>query len=239
MNSVLDFRLIGKRAVLDGLKSISYSQKERRRVLRNVAAQVKKKAVQNYKQNKNFDGSAMQKRAKQKFSKQIRRKMFRKLHVGLSTKERQTGSFSISWHNKNKMHAYIATKHHEGMTFQNYNNELKNDSRNNSAESKDKPATYYQVMRLFSFGFQRPVKKGSYKRMKLASKSYIKKNINRGQAGVLIRALKEKQGIPRGQDKTTLPARPALGVTNTDLEKFLIYAIDTKIKNFKTRKRSK
>lgn len=208
---------LDSRRTQEQLKLLALSPKQRKRLVWRAAAELKKLAARNVRQQQDPNGSAWAPR------KRGKRKMLRGLPKLLEIHATRQDVAEQGF-KKGTMSAHagvIAGTHQKGHTFL-----VTAASRRRIVPSeggKHKPASKAQARKLRELGFKRPGKrKRSYRS---ASLGWITGNLNAAQAGLLIKKLKDEP--VKTHWEITLPARPFLGANARQREQAFARALQS------------
>lgn len=168
--------LRGKREALIRLAALELSPAKRRKVLQDAARRIKRESQQNAKAQKAPAGGGWQQR------KHGNKKMMR--HIPALMSITPTAN-DVKLHWKNPVHSDMAARHHYGKPEHVTAAQLK---RQRGQPAYDAPVTRGQAVKLRQLGYT--VKQG--KKKKTPSIKWITQNIKQGQAGLIIRILKEE-----------------------------------------------
>ncbi|EEU9488954.1 hypothetical protein FQ034_06690 [Escherichia coli] len=168
--------LRGQREALIRLAALELPPAKRRQVLQNAARRIKREAQQKARAQRTPDGRGWEKR--QRGSK----KMMRRIPALMSI---TPTSDDVKLHWKNPVHSDMAARHHYGKPEHVTAAQLK---RQRGQPAYDAPVTRGQAVKLRQLGYT--VKQG--KKKKTPSIKWITQNIKQGQAGLIIRILKEE-----------------------------------------------
>lgn len=210
--NTFEFRLNGQLNVNTQLALLELSPKLRRRLLNTVSKRVRAMSGRRVRKQQNLDGSAYE---PAKGTRKGRRKMLSGLikNKYLNVIQLSDDQATLGW--RNGLQGWIAEQHHHGRT-QRYTAAM---ARKANPVNTDDPCTDEQAKRLRRLGFKvrvpRENKRGK-PRWQRASVAWIKENVRFGQAGLLIRTLKNETPGPDSWD-IKLPKRDFLGASRTEV----------------------
>ena len=191
-------------SVQQQLKLMMLHPKKRTRLLGKLGRHLAKQNKQNIRDNKDPDGRRWQQR--KSGDKKMMRKMSKQLKTKANSKEATLYFPGVA--------GSIASKHQHGAT-----------EKWNASKAKkvygtpdyDAPTTRLQAKRLRELGYTIAAKrKGKRKKPSL---KWIVENLTQGQAGVIIRSLKDKAAQSSWEVK--LPERQLLGAKQKDITNFI------------------
>lgn len=196
------------------LTVLSMGSARRRIFLRQTGKQVRADLRKNVSGQKTITGSSMEPRATKK-----KKRMFRAMSKGMVTKIRNDHSADVTWQNLGQ--AKIAYQHHHGIPEKFTAAKAKKQYGEPDYKAKATPA---QARALNKEGFRLRVarKRGKGKAiLKKVSQKWIQENLTIGKAGLILRLMRTNS--PRGKQSWNIkvPARPILGATPADAEKYL------------------
>lgn len=210
--NTIDFRLEGRLDVKTQLALMELPPKLRRRLLNTVSKRVRAMSARRVRAQQNLDGSAYEP-AKNK--RKGRRKMLSGLikNKYLNVTQLSDEQATLGW--RNGLQSWIAEQHHHGRS-QRYTAAM---ARKANPVNTDDPCTEEQAKRLRRLGFRvrvaRQGKRGGT-RWQRPSVAWIKERVKFGQAGLLIRALKNETPGPTSWD-IKLPKRDFLGASPSEV----------------------
>ncbi len=196
------------------LKVLSMTPARRKQFLRRIGKEVRSDLRQNVREQKTVSGSKMAARASKK-----KKQMFRKMAKGMVTQIKSDHSAQISWQNIGQ--AKVAYRHHHGIT-EDYT--AARAKKVNGVPDYKKNATPAQARALNKEGFRLRVARKRGKGgavLKRVPQKWIRDNLTVGKAGLILRLM--RTGSTRGKQswKIKVPARPILGATPADADKYL------------------
>lgn len=212
--SLLDFTVDKKSrlALMEQLNILAMPPREQRKVIMDMARAVRKQAVLNIRQQRTIDGSPMTPRK----DARIRRRLLRGLgkakvgkSKGLAVYGRGIDAAEVTYGNQGA--GKIAFRHQYGIpepwTKQKAEKVY-------GQPDYDKPATRAQAKSLIDAGYRVRVKRkrGKGTRLKRVSSKWIRENMTLGQAGRILRFLRDV-GHSKNRWEIDTPARPFLGAT--------------------------
>ena len=185
--------------------------KEQRKLVKSIGSEVRKDARQNIRKQKTISGAPMAKRK----DARNKRKLLRKMGKGMVVFNRGNTKAIVTW--KNSRSAQIANSQQKGsrqaMT-------ASKAAKRGSKPDYDAPVTRDMAKALIQEGYRQPVKgKNGRSRLKKVSQRWIMDNMTQGQAGLVLKELRNA-GSKRSWTIRT-PARPFLGATEQDADKML------------------
>jgi len=193
---------------------ISLPRQRRRRILRRMGTTAREDFRQNIRQQKTIHGSPMAARQ----NSRVRRRMLMGLSKKMGVMQRSDTRIDVGW--RNGLTAKIARRQQDGI------GEVWTASKARKVYGTpdyDAPATRAQAKALIELGYRRRVKKkrGKGVALKRVSQKWIRENITLGQAGVIIRLMRdgEAEGPQRWEVKPE--ARPFLGVPENKTDEYL------------------
>jgi hypothetical protein len=196
------------------LEVLSMGSARRKRFLRQIGKEVRANLRGNISGQKTITGSAMEPRAIKK-----KKRMFRAMAKGMVTKIKNDHSADITWENLGQ--AKIAYRHHHGIPENFTAAKAKKQYGEPDYQAKATPA---QARALNKEGFRVRVARKRGKGgavLKRVPQKWIQENLTIGKAGLILRLMRTNS--PRGKQswKIKVPARPILGVTPADVDKYL------------------
>ncbi|MCP3945181.1 MAG: hypothetical protein GY710_27385 [Desulfobacteraceae bacterium] len=200
--------------LMDQINVLTMSPADRRRILKQIGKQTRQDFRKNVQGQQTIEGSPMEPRADKK-----KKRMFSKMAKAMITKVINDHKAIVTWKNPGK--AKLAYKHHHGQPEK---FTAKKAARMYGVPNYNKPATILQAKALNKEGFKRPVarKRGKGKAiMKRVPQRWIRENMTLGQAGLILRMM--RYNSEKGKQSWTIktPARPILGATIKDADKYL------------------
>lgn len=214
--TTFDLRLDGMLDAKTQLALLELPPKLRRRLLNNVSKRVRAMSGRRVRNQKNIDGSPYE---PAKNPRKARKKMLSGLikNKYLNVIQLSDEQATLGW--QNAMMAWIADQHHHGRT-----------ERMTAAQArKANPVPYHdpctdeQAKRLRRLAFKirvpRKTKRGP-PRWQRAPVAWIKEHVSFGQAGLLIRTLKNERPGPASWD-IKLPKRDFLGANPADVSQLI------------------
>ncbi|WP_296231516.1 phage virion morphogenesis protein [uncultured Pseudomonas sp.] len=210
--NTFDFRLDGLLDVNTQVALLELPPKLRRRLLNTVSKRVRAMSGRRVRKQQNVDGSAYE---PAKSKRKGRRKMLSGLvkNKYLNVTQLSDEQATLGW--RNGLQGWIADQHHHGRT-QRYTAAM---ARKASPVNTDDPCTDEQAKRLRRLGFKVRVPRANKRgkpRWQRASVAWIKEHVRFGQAGLLIRTLKNERPGPSSWD-IKLPRRDFLGASPTEV----------------------
>lgn len=213
--SMLKVSPVGLLPLKQQISLITMSPRQRRRLINFVCRRVIRDSKQRVKQQVDLQGRAFEPRKRKRARKMLSR-LVRFLRVTSLSGQRGVISFF------NKRTGKIAADHQYGATTTVTANSLKD-----GGTGHEKPATRKQAKELLSLGFKvrRPTGKGWQK----PSQKHIIENYSRGQAGIIIRSMRDDAGEKtKSSWKTVLPARAFLGATKQEVTDYISTILEEK-----------
>jgi phage virion morphogenesis protein len=205
MNDVV-VNVVGMLPLKRQLELIKMPASQRKRMMYRIGKRVERDSKRRIRQQRDLAGRAFTPRSSQ--SKK-RTKMLRKLGKELKTYTRSSTEAVVGF--KRQSSARIAAKHQYG-----HEEIVRANKQPASSAFYDKPATRKQAKALRDAGFK--IKKAKGRGTKAPTLRWITENLTIGQAGYVLRALREWAGdLPLDSWKTVLPARSFLGATAQDI----------------------
>ena len=184
--------------------------KDKRRLVKMMATDVRKDSRQNIKQQKTVSGAPMAPRKNKKNKRKLLRRMGRPMVVYNKSNEEAVVTFKGS-------KAYVPSKHQHGSTERMTATKA---AKRAGTPDYDAPANRAQAKSLIEEGYRLPVPgKRGRKKLKRVSQKWIRENMTIGQAGLILRMLRDDQGKQSWTIKT--PARPFLGADERDAQQML------------------
>lgn len=214
--NTFDLNLEGMLGVQTQLALLNLPANLRRRLLTRVGKRIRAMSAKRVRAQKTLDGSPFEPR---KTSTKRRRKMLsgliksKYLDVLQATPEHAT----IGW--KNSLMGFIAAEHQHGRARR----YTAAQARKANPFSYDLPATDQQAKRLRRLGFKVRMAGENTRgkpRWQRPSVAWIKDKIRYGQAGLLIRTLKDQQAGPSSWE-IKLPQRDFLGADQSDIARLI------------------
>jgi hypothetical protein len=196
------------------LAVLSMGSARRKRFLRQIGKEVRADLRGNVSGQKTISGSAMEPRATKK-----KKRMFRAMAKGMVTNIKNDHSADITWQNLGQ--AKIAYRHHHGIPEDFSAAKAK---KQYGVPDYKKKATPDQARALNKEGFRLRVARKRGKGgavLKRVPQKWIQDNMTVGKAGLILRLM--RTGSARGKQswKIKVPARPILGATPADADKYL------------------
>ena len=194
------------------LEILMLSPRKRQRILSQVGREIQKNTRKNIRSQKDSVNRSFAKRSEKAKAEKKRRKLLRRMGKKL-TQKATANEATVTFKGKA---ANIAYKHQYGhkytVTKERFQREM---NRGNGGSRNDaKPATSAQARELIKeLGYRRPTKNNQTTRV---SQRWIKQNMTIGQAGAIIRAMRDAQeGNSGSTDSWTveIPARAFFGGT--------------------------
>jgi hypothetical protein len=196
------------------LRVLSMGSTGRRKFFRQVGKGVRSDLRKNVRGQRTISGAAMQPRATKK-----KRRMFRAMAKGMVTKIKNDHSADITWQNLGQ--AKTAYRHHHGIPE---NFTAAKAKKQYGVPDYKKKATPAQAKALNKEGFRMRVarKRGKGKAvLKKVPQKWIQDNMSLGQAGLILRLMRTNSTRGKQSWKINVPARPILGATPADADKYL------------------
>lgn len=201
----------GRLRLKEQLDVLALPPVKRKKLVRRMAQDVRRDARQNIRKQKTVSGQAMEPRAR----KRRKAKMMRGLGRQMEAFAKGDNTGVVSW--KDGKTAAIAATHHHGKTVR-----INSSSHKRAAGTPDYhgDATRAQAKALLAEGYRHPVKgKNGKRRLKRVSQKWIRENMTIGQAGLILRTLRDQESKKSWTVK--VPARPVLGADPADTEQFM------------------
>lgn len=193
---------------------VAMPRSKRRRVVRKVATEARKASRLNIKQQRTIHGDAMEARR----NTRVRRKMLRGLGRNMKIYMRGSDKAEVTW--PSPLTAKIADRHQRGVPEQWTAGKAR---KVYGVPDYSKPATKAQAKALIEAGYRLRVrkKKGKGCSLRRVSQKWIRENLSLGQAGVILRMLRD--GTPKGVQRWEAepPARPFHGFKPGDEDKVM------------------
>jgi hypothetical protein len=207
--NTFDLSLDGMLGIQTQLSLLSLSPQMRRRLLNQVAKRVRAMSGKRVREQKNLDGSAYAPR-KGKGRKKMLSGLIKNKY--LNVLQATPDMTRLGWNNS--LMGWIAAQHNDGQT------ERRTAAQARKANPTDyhDPCTDEQAKLLRRLGFKAFID-GRKKRVR-ASAAWIKEHINFGQAGLLIRVLKNERAGPASWE-IKLPKRDFLGADPSDIARLV------------------
>ncbi|MCP3941006.1 MAG: hypothetical protein GY710_05935 [Desulfobacteraceae bacterium] len=198
----------------DQIDVLTMGPADRRRLLKQIGKQTRTDFRKNIQGQQTIAGSPMEPRVSKK-----KRRMFSKMAKGMIIKILNDHAGVVTW--KQPAKAKLAYQHHHGMP-ENYT--ARKAAKINGVPNYKSPATAAQAKSLTKAGFKRPVARKRGKGgaiMKRVPQRWIRENMTQGQAGLVLRMMRTNS--KKGKQSWTIkaPARPILGATTKDADKYL------------------
>ncbi len=211
---MLNVKIDGVLVTIENLNKIK-SPLLRKRIINNAAKSIIKSSRSRTDKQVTVDGAPFGKfsentnhRRPRKGKRQFDKRMLSRLVRKLSVINQTDNSAEVGW--KNTVQSNIAAKHQFGFTQTvNKSDQKKNDQN----KKKDDPATRSQAKSLLDVGYKvkRKEGKGGWKSPTI---KWITQNLTIGRAGLILRLLRGT----KESWQTKAPARPFLGITESDLQ---------------------
>ncbi|WP_141685266.1 hypothetical protein [Pseudoalteromonas luteoviolacea] len=200
------------------LEALSLPEKKRRAILRDMGRKSRNLSVDRVKEGKNRDG--------RKWEDPKNGKIFKKINQKKRTYIKTSGMTSVIGYKKGRWGA-IANAHAKGLKDKFTVKNLKN---RNLPDDRSR-ATQAQAERLVDLGYKRWDKRN--KAFKEVSEKTIRRKLKFGQAGLIIRLLKERNKAAEKQRKKEWdikrPVRELLGNTVSEQNKIRIAELERKM----------
>ncbi|MGB3222532.1 MAG: hypothetical protein WBB23_07005 [Desulforhopalus sp.] len=196
------------------LEVLSMSPRRRRRFLKKIGSSTIRDTRQNARAQRTITGSRMEPRASKK-----KRRMFRAMAKGMNTRIKNDHSADVTW--KNQGQAKTAYRHHHGVPENFTASRAKKQYGVPDYKGKATPA---QAKALNKEGFRLRVarKRGQGGAiLKKVSQKWIRDNLTIGKAGLILRLMRTESPHGKQSWKIKVPARPILGATPEDADKYL------------------
>ena len=192
------------------LDILALKPKDRRRLVRMMASDVRKQARQNIRQQKTVSGTAMSPRKDTRNKRKLLRGLAKPMVVFNQSNDEAVVSF------KGKA-GVIASKHQHGHSERMSASKA---AKRAGTPNYSAPANREQAKSLIAEGYRLPVPaKGGKTKLKRVSQKWIREHMSNGQAGLILRLLR---GDSRKTSwSMTTPARPFLGADEQDAEQML------------------
>lgn len=208
---MLNIRETGSLTIADQIKALSLPANRRARFHRQVGREVIKSARQRIQQQKTISGQRFEPRANNKKGKVLKRIARGKNLKAFTGANKAT----ITW--PNSLTGKIARAQQEGYTERFTPQKAK---RRNGEPNYEGPATQEQAKALIKEGFK--LNRGKYKSGKNKGKSknrrvsqaWIRENMTLGQAGLVLRLLRDKRAAQYWETK--VPPRPFFGLNQEE-----------------------
>jgi len=217
----------GRLRLNEQLEILSMHPRQRRKLLRNMAKQTKADVRINIRKQQTVTGQAMEPRRSKK-----KRRMMTKMAKGMVVRYYSHKAI-VTW--KNGGQAKTAFRHHHGVSedFTPEKAARLYDKFESDAESFATPA---QAKALNREGYRRPVarKRGKGRAtMKKMPQKWIRDNMTQAQAGLILRLMRTNETKGKQAWTVPIPARPILGATPEDAEKYLTAMAGEALQNIK------
>lgn len=195
------------------LRAVRLPASKKRQLFFALGRSVIKTSTARTRAQREIDGSAMAPAANGK--KRVLKKIMKTTRVLKATEKGAT----VGW--PNNLTGKIARAQQEGITQQHTAASAKRAAKRRGEPDYSAPATSAQATALLDAGYKRY--SGRYKsgqksgaaKGKRVSKKWITENLTMGQAGLILRILREKDSKQTWQTKT--PARPFFGVNRKEI----------------------
>ncbi|AMO56561.1 hypothetical protein [Endozoicomonas montiporae] len=182
-----------------------------RKLVKRMATEVRNRGRQNIRQQKTVSGSPMKARK----NTRNRRKMLRNMGKQMAVFPRGKAQADVTW--KNTLTGRIAYQQQHGVPETMTASKMK---RIHGQPNYNAPASRDMARALLAEGYRQPVKgKNGRTRLKRASQKQIMKTMTIGQAGLVLKALRDSQKKQRWTIRT--PARPFLGASPDNVDQML------------------
>ncbi|WBA86521.1 phage virion morphogenesis protein [Endozoicomonas sp. GU-1] len=192
------------------LDILRLAPKDKRRLVRMMASDVRKDARQNIRQQKTVSGAPMAPRKDARNKRKLLRRMGKPMVVFNKSNHEAVVSFKgragsiASKHQHGSSERMTATKAAKRAGTPDYN----------ALANRD------QAKSLIAEGYRLPVKgKRGRTKLKRVSQKWIRENMTIGQAGLILRLLRDDKG--KQSWTITTPARPFLGADERDAQQML------------------
>lgn len=207
MNPALNIQVTGLMTLKQQIEILGLPTKLRRRLMARVGKKVISDSKRRVRTQTDLSGQSYPARAKKKRGGS---KMLLKLARQLKVIRADGIEAVVGFYKRSS--ARIAAKQQHGYTQRVTARSLKR----NGTKNQDSPATRDQARALREAGFT--INKRKSKNGKKPSLKWVTQNLTIGQAGSLLRQLREQAGeSPKTSWKTTLPARSFLGATKAEI----------------------
>lgn len=208
MSAVMSVDIKGLLPWKTQMKILAMPKALRRRLLGRVSRKVISDSKKRVRKQVDVNGQPFVARSKKRTG---RRKMLARLSRRLKTLRNDGIQAMIGF--PNSADGRIAAKHQHGHTTTVSAKQL---NKQGKSASKDNPATRKQAKSLREAGYT--VKRAHGKGKKSPSLKYITQNMTIGQAGAVLRSLREQEGISAKTSwQTKLPARAFLGASSQEI----------------------
>lgn len=205
---LLALDLSGHLSFAQQLQILRLPEPVRRRLLYQVGKQVLKSSRQRLRQQKTVEGQSFEPRKGRGKQRMLRR-------MGRGMRARSTADeVTVSW--GNAITAEIAYRHQEGIPEE---FDAKKMRRIHGVPDYQAPATRLQAIALRKLDYR--IRRAGVKGWNRPSLRWIQDNLSLGQAGVIIRAMRDELKHDFAPWLVDVPARPFLGA-NLDDQKFLV-----------------
>lgn len=196
----------GRLRLNEQLEVLSLPPRQRRKLLRNMAKQSRADVRTNIQRQQTVTGQAMAPRRDKK-----KRRMMTKMAKGMAVKFPNGHTAVVTW--KNGGQAMTAYRHHHGISEK---FTAKKAAKIYGRPNYSKPATPAQAKSLNKEGYRRPMARKRGKGgaiMKKVPQKWIRDNMSRGQAGMILRMMRTKKTKGKQAWTIQVPKRPILGAT--------------------------
>lgn len=202
------------------LQILAMEPREQRKLVMTMARTMRKQAAVNIRQQQTVDGRAMAPRKDARNKRRLLRGLAKAKiggGKGLTVYGRGTNAAEVTY--GNKVSGQIAYRHQHGVP-EPWNK--KKAEKVYGRPDYNKPATRAQAKSLIAAGYRAPVKRkrGKGTRLKRVSVKWIRENMTLGQAGRILRHLRDV-GHSKTRWEVDPPARPFLGATPEHAEEML------------------
>lgn len=204
-------------SVQQQLAMLQLTPAKTRRLLINVSRQVVSDNKKRVREQALADGGIFQARSPKTTGKKRNKKMLVKLGQRLQFRNVTDAEVLIGW--QNNLTGYIAGTQQTGQRKTANRTSLQNSATNRNLSE---PATQTQAKALLAAGYKIP--RGNNRGYKTPTLTWIKSNLTVGRAGAILIALR---GAGKQQWDIVLPARPAFGIADADIQKYIDIALNT------------
>lgn len=222
----------GDRALIRQVQLLRLPPAKRKKLLKRIAREAIKKTRENIKKQRTITGQPMAKR------KVGNRKVLEKIAKGNRVKD-YTGPNKTTVTFPKSRNGKIARAHQEGFTQRGTAKQAEKAGKRRGEPNYDDDATAEQADALLKAGYKRKTggryKSGSRKgqaRTKKVSRQWIMENMKVGQAGLILRTLRNEENPAKAWD-IKIPARPFFGYSRRDVPGLIDGIADEILKDVK------
>ena len=201
----------GRLKLREQLDILALPPKQKRKLVRMMATDVRKQARQNIRQQRTVSGSPMAPRKDTRNKRKLLRRMGKPMVIFNKSNHEAVVGF------KGNKAGVIASKHQHGTSER--MTATKAEKRAGTPDYKDR-ADRKQAKSLIQEGYRLPVPgKNGRTKLKRVSQKWIRENMSCGQAGLILRMMRNEKS--KQSWTMTTPARPFLGADEKDAQQML------------------